>query len=369
MRIFATRRGLGFLLVLACVSACEGLRSVSAHAAPAPKTCDAALAQVRQDFQKVYGPAQASFRVEQGGKLIFSADLNGADSRTRFLLGSITKPMAAIVTLMHASRGELKLDRRILQDLPTDFQNDARAADPRWETITLAQVLNHSAGIVDYLNASSMPDGYLSKKRSAVEILRSVPAQLAFKPSEKLRYSNTGYYIVGRVLERQLARDFADLLHEEVIRPLQLQDTGVLREQAMDVLGDSSIYLENMMAVGNAYSTSHDLIRWLKALDDESLLSDDWKKRMWSQLSECGGDSCQNYGLGFSLRSKWVQGQDLVAHEGHLRNVSALVAKVPALKLNLAIVSNAPGIYGGFARARDWFNGLAEAGCLSSVLP
>jgi hypothetical protein len=64
-----------------------------------------------------------------------------------------------------------------------------------------------------------------------------------------------------------------------------------------------------------------------------------------------------------------VQGQDLVAHEGHLRNVSALVAKVPALKLNLAIVSNAPGIYGGFARARDWFNGLAEAGCLSSVLP
>ncbi len=333
-------------------------------------SCSAVLSTVRGEFTSAYGKVSGALQIQQDGHELISATVGDATLSTRFLVGSVTKTLEAVVTMRRVQSGELKLDQPVWDDLPAEFQAQASSVEPRWRAVTLGKLLNHSAGVVDYLNDSAMPEGWLGQPHSFLEILRSVRLPFLFEPGSNLSYSNTGYFVIGQVLERRLGHRFDELLEAEVVRPLALPDTGALLQPQAGVRGDSSVSLANMMGVGNAYSSSADLMKVLNALDRDELLTEATRQRMWAPDPACPTQKCARYGIGFSLRKGWISGnRDLVLHEGHLRTVSAVIAKVPSLRLNLALLSNVPEVNQGDTRVQGWLNQLIAAGCVAAPVP
>jgi D-alanyl-D-alanine carboxypeptidase len=349
-RNYMVQKPLAFALLLLALSLLGSFASAQEPGVPSGDSPlgRPACAQVLKDIQlshaAVFKSVRSSMRIGAGDRVLLTTSVGaGVTEDTRFLLGSVSKPLLSILLLQRATRGELSIDDLITDDLPSGFEGPQ--VDPRWLTLRMSQLLNHSSGIVDYLNASAMPAGFLSTPRSYLELLRSVPVRLAFAPSSMLRYSNTNYLILGEILKRRMGKSYGDLLDEQIVRALGLRNTGATIDWDSSLLGTTTVFPANMVGVGNAYSTSADLHRILRALDSDELLPRETVARMFTADPACTGDRCGRYGLGFSLRKGADQlkgGFDWVLHQGHLKTVCSIVAKVPGKELNFALVSDAP---------------------------
>jgi D-alanyl-D-alanine carboxypeptidase len=212
---------------------------------------------------------------------------------TRFLAGSIGKTFAALVTAQLALEGELDLDAPISSWL----------ADRPWferlrngDRITLRQLLNHSAGVPDYLES---PRFYIARfgrgERGFTpdEIIRYVAnASPTGEPGEHYAYSDTHYILVGLILETVTGARYADLVRERVIEPLDLTSTQVLEGRTFENLavghdpgpfgsltpmsrnGRLKLNYDFEWAAGGLVSTPTDLARFYWALGGDELAAE-----------------------------------------------------------------------------------------------
>src|SRR5579863_10487037 len=167
-----------------------------------------------------------SVLVARGDDVLFSKSYGSANLEwnipnapsTKFRIGSMTKQFTAASVLLLEERGKLKVEDPVRKYMP-----DAPAA---WDKITIYNVLTHTSGIPnftsfpDYVRTESLP----SPAEKTVERFRDKP--LDFEPGTKFNYSNSGYVLLGYLIEKISGESYEKFLQENIFTPLQMKDSG-----------------------------------------------------------------------------------------------------------------------------------------------
>ncbi len=257
----------------------------------------------------------------------------------KFRLGSITKQFTAACILLLEERGKLKTDDPVKKYMP-----DAPAA---WDKITIYNLLTHTSGIPsftgfpDYRSTEAVP----TTPEKLVARFRDKP--LDFQPGEKWNYSNSGYVLLGYLVEKISGQSYKDFVQENIFKPLGMNDSGydsnsaVILHRAYGYSPGSNgpvnagyIDMSIPFSAGALYSTTHDLLRWEQGLFGGKLLSAASLKKMTTPFKE-------NYACGLSVRT--VNGHTEIDHGGGIEGFNTELAYYPDDKLTIVVLANLNG--------------------------
>jgi CubicO group peptidase (beta-lactamase class C family) len=249
---------------------------------------------------------------------------NTAD--TKFRLGSITKQFTATAILQLVEQGKLSVDDPI-----SKYYADA---PPAWAKVTIKHLLTHTSGIPSY---TGLPGFFDKESRSPltpdgiIKLTRDKP--LEFEPGSKYAYDNTGYIILGYVIEKVSGETYADYVDKHIFAPLGMKDTGydvsgvILRHRASGYQGSkdgwkNADYLDMTLpyAAGSLYSTTGDLLIWDRALADGKILTPASRAAMFT-------DYGHHYGFGWRVDT--VSGHERIGHGGGINGFSTGIARYP----------------------------------------
>lgn len=257
--------------------------------------------------------------------------------QTVFRLGSITKQFTSAAIMLLQERGKLSTSDPICK-----YVTECPAA---WEPITIKQVLTHSSGIPNY---TSFP-GWMDKKSvlpiTTAELLAEYKAKpLDFTPGEKFSYSNSGYHLLGAIIEKVSGKSYADFLQENIFTPLGLKQTGYdmpkplikYRAAGYSREGDGLVnaaYLDMLIpyAAGSLYSTTSDLLTWEQALYGDKLLTAKSREEMFTPYKS-------GYAYGWGVGKKLEHNS--MSHSGGIYGFSAYLVRYPDDKLTVVVLSN-----------------------------
>jgi CubicO group peptidase (beta-lactamase class C family) len=258
--------------------------------------------------------------------------------QTKFFVGSITKQFTAAAILLLRQDGRLKLSDPIGTHLP-DYP-----VEPG-EKITLNHLLNHSSGLPNY---TSFPE--ISIRRGAAIQPRDIIASfkdrpLEFEPGTAFKYSNSGYILLGEVIEAVSGQSYEAFLHKRIFGPLGMRNTGYGRREMAHpdraqgytidasgrMIGAAPVSYSILHSAGALYSTAEDLLKWHHALNKGQLLSPESLLRM---LTPGPG----NYGFGWWLESRY--GRFRSFQDGFLDGYSCILDRWPDDDLIIIVLSN-----------------------------
>lgn len=300
--------------------------------------------------------------VAQNGKPIVSKGYGMANveldapntPRTVFRLASLTKQFTAASILMLQQQGKLNINDpfcKYLTDCP-----------PAWQPITIRQLLTMSSGIPGVTASDFGPlRGLPVPWDQWLEATKKKP--LDFKPGEEFRYANSGYNLMGFIIERLSGKTYGEFLQENIFDPLGMKQTGyenprrIIKNRAtgyQQLPGDPLTnvpYAEivGLYAAGGIYSTTEDLLLWDQALYSDKLLPQKSIEDMMTPQNEMLPG--KSYGLGFWISSR--HGRKEVAHGGNLAGFITYIARYPADRVTVIVLSN---------------NGRGSSGKISGVL-
>ena len=317
----------------------------AAFAAPAPDDT-ARMEQVAQEYVQP-GQFMGAVLVARGDKIVFSKAYGTANLEkktpntlnTRFRLGSLTKQFTAAAVLLLEERGKLKTTDLVKKYYPE--------APPAWDKITLVQLLTHTSGIPNF---TSFPDYEQFSKQpntptELVQRFRDKP--LDFEPGAEMRYSNSGYVLLGFIIEKASGTTYAKFVEENIFKPLGMKDSGY--ETATPpipnlaqgyVLGPSGpavadhLDMTVPLSAGGLYSTAPDLLRWTQALFANKLLSA-------ASLTKMTTPAKNDYAFGLAIAHR--AGLRVIEHGGSIDGFDTKLAYFPDDKLTIVALSNING--------------------------
>ncbi len=257
---------------------------------------------------------------------------------TKFRLGSLTKQFTAVAILQLAEAGKLSID-----DPVSKLYADAPAA---WSKITIRHLLNHTSGIPSYTAIPGFFENGSSKKplkpEEIVKLTQDKP--LEFEPGAKFAYDNTGYILLGVVIEKASGQTYADYLNQHIFQPLGMKNTGydvsgeILAKRASGYEPGKSgwrnaNYLDMTLpyAAGSLYSTVDDLLIWNTALTNGKILNDASRKAAWTE-------NLNHYGFGWGIALQ--DGHERVSHNGGINGFSTAMNRYPKDGLVTIVLSN-----------------------------
>jgi CubicO group peptidase (beta-lactamase class C family) len=285
-----------------------------------------------------------SVLVARGNDVIFSKGYGAASLEwdipntpsTKFRLGSITKQFTAASILLLEERGKLKLDDPIKMYLP-----DSPAA---WDGITLFNLLTHSSGIPNFTTLPEYKSLQLSETPLAKTIALVRDRPLEFTPGEKMSYSNSGYILLGYVIEKVTGESYERFVRDNIFTPMGMKDSGydsnsaIITHRAAGYARSAEgpvnagfIHMSVPHAAGALYSTTQDLLRWEQGLFGGKILSALSLKKMTTPFKD-------GYALGVSVQTK--DGRNVVQHGGGIQGFTSFLAYYPDDKLTIAVLSN-----------------------------
>jgi len=286
-----------------------------------------------------------SVLVARGGKPVFRKSYGFANAEwdiantpdTKFRLGSITKQFTAVALLQLVEQGKLKLDDPI-----SKYYTDAPKA---WDKVTIHHLLNHTSGIPSY---TAIPNFFVTGSK-----LPLTPAQLVkltqdepleFEPGVKFKYDNSGYVLLGYVIEKITGKGYADYLRQVILDPLGMQDTGydtqstILKHRASGysmsgatMINSSYLDMTLPYAAGSLYSTVDDLSIWDQALYTDKLLTPASKDKMFTP-------GLSNYGYGWFIEKRFNRRH--VEHGGGINGFNTVISRFPDDKVLVVVLSN-----------------------------
>lgn len=293
----------------------------------------------------------AAVAVVQAGKLVHQRGYGLAnvelgvptEAETVFPICSISKPITAVTVLMLAEAGDLELDapvRRYLPAFPADH-----------DAVTVRHLLTHTSGLRNY-NASERfirHEGRLSlPSAERLAYLMEQPAE--FAPGDRYAYCNTGYVLLGFVIEAVTGQRLADLLGERVFGPCGMTRSRLLDDHAI-VPGRASGYELGPRGLRNAWhqalswrggaggmaSTAGDLIRWSQALEAGRLIGDESRAAML-QPTVMNDGSRFDYGLGWGLGA--YHGHSAQLHTGGGFGYACELVRFPQADATVVLLTN-----------------------------
>jgi CubicO group peptidase (beta-lactamase class C family) len=257
--------------------------------------------------------------VTQKGKIIYKKAFGFANREwnihntidSRFRIGSITKQFTAAAILQLADNGKLNLDDKLSKYFP-DF--------PKGDSVTIHMLLNHSSGIKDYTtlpNFLSLQPLSLSKD-SVVALFKNQPYN--FRPGTQWSYCNSGYFLLGLIIEKVSGQDYGSYLLQNIIGKAGLHHTAVdktdtiLVNRAMGYAKTPSGWrtanfasMEIPYSAGSIFSTVDDMYQWNKALFGNKVIS----AAMFSKMTT---PYLNHYGYGLYIDS--LLGRKSIRHNG-----------------------------------------------------
>jgi CubicO group peptidase (beta-lactamase class C family)/D-alanyl-D-alanine dipeptidase len=266
-----------------------------------------------------------------------------ATADTVYRVGSVSKLFTDIAVMQLVERGQVDLDAPVTTYLP-----GFTPTNPFGTPITLRHLMSHRAGLVREPPVGHYFDDSAPTLAATVESLNRTT--LVYAPGARIKYSNAGIAVVGRVLEVMAKRPFAEALRDRVLEPLGLKKsafapspavTGDLAKAFMwtyhGTRFDAPTFQLGMAPAGSMYSTVNDLGHFMSTLFQRSVtLKPETLESMWTpQFSPPGMRS--GYGLGFDVSS--FDGQRRVGHSGAIYGFATDVQALPDSKLGVAIVT------------------------------
>ena len=294
---------------------------------------------------KGYGMASIEFDVPVTGDTVFE-------------IGSVTKQFTAAGILLLAQEGKLSVDDTIGKHLP-----DIPGA---WANITIRHLLHHTSGIKSYTGLNGFE---LTKRLTQQQfIARLAPLPLEFEPGAKWKYCNTGYNLLGFIIENVSGKKYLEFLGERIFMPLGMAATTNREpgdivpnradgyEKKNGVLINRDYDLTDIFSAGEMISTVGDLARWDAALDGDKLLSAASKAQMWTSGVLNNGSTT---GYGFGWRVAPFEGTKNVGHGGSTSGFSASLQRFPDDNVTVIVLCNSgeEGVATSLARsiARIYF--------------
>jgi CubicO group peptidase (beta-lactamase class C family) len=285
--------------------------------------------------------------VARGAQTLFSKGYGFADLEwdvpnspsTKFRLGSVTKQFTAASILLLEERGKLNASDRVKKYLP-----DAPAA---WDKITLFHLLTHTSGIPNF---TSFPDyaklePFSTTAEQLVARFRDKP--LDFEPGEKWSYSNSGYVLLGYLVEKISGESYARFVQDNIFKPLGMNDSGYDSNSAI-ILHRASGYVRTENGFENAgfinmtvphgagalYSTTEDLLKWEQGLFGGKLLQPASLAKMTKPFKD-------NYAFGLGVSTS--AGHALISHGGGIEGFNTELEYYPDDKLTVIVLGNVNG--------------------------
>lgn len=263
------------------------------------------------------------------------------DASHRFRVASVSKPFAAALILKLVEQGRLGLDDRL-----TDHWPDA--AVPNAGSITIRQLLSHTAGVFDHLNANAFwndPENAATKVWSLEEIVGfAVRSGPLFAPGASYAYSNTGICILGGVVERVLDKSYRQAMAEVVTGPLGLtstfyDDSSTSADRIPNLAESNSAYRYHASAAcaaGAMVSTPTEMARFGRQVYGARFLGPTTVSEMTRDVGGAVGG--QPYGLGTRL---WTRsGIPYHGHTGALMDYRTILMYVPWGDLTIAMATH-----------------------------
>ena len=292
----------------------------------------------------------AAVIVTQGGKTLLRKAYGMADVSkatpltpdTAMRLGSITKQFTAVAILMLLDDGKLALDDDITKFLP-DYPT-------RGKRITIEHLLTHTSGIVSYTSKAEF-DRSEGRDKSVSEMIGMFKDDpLEFEPGTRWAYNNSGYFLLGAVIEKLSGQTYATFLEERIFKPLDMRHSayeGQERTPGPRALGYTKgwfgatlakpISMTQPYAAGALVSTVDDLARWDAAITAGKLLKPaTWQKAHASAVLADGKPT--NYGYGWQVGK--LRGVPMVAHDGGINGFSTSALRLPQQQVYVAVLSN-----------------------------
>lgn len=324
-----------FVLVLAM--AIMGPDLVQSEQSYADKANNLVDSYVRSDL------FSGSILVARGDQLLFRKAFGLADRewdipntpQTKFRIGSVTKQFTATAILQLVERGQLKLDDPI-----SKYYTNAPSF---WQKVTIQHLLTHTSGIPSY---TLLPDfrAKIAKidrtPKEIIDLTRDQP--LEFEPGTAFAYDNTGYILLGYVIEKLSRHSYAQYLQKNIFGPLGMNNTGydlkttIIPHRASGYTyynqrweNASYIAMSLPFAAGGLYSTVDDLLVWEQSLS---------KVLSLASLQAMFADYGNGYGFGRFIRNQFDR--RLQTHGGRINGFRANVDLYPDDKLTVIVLSN-----------------------------
>ena len=306
----------------------------SAASAQAPSDRLNQVVQPYADAQMFMG----SVLVAKNGKVIFSQSYGMADLEwsvpnsptTRFNIASMTKQFTAASILLLEDRGKLKTADLVRKYLPQ--------APASWDKITIYHLLTHTSGIRD--DAAKYEPGTPDKL-----VFNDSP--LNFQPGEQWSYTNLGYIVLGYLLERISGQTYEEFVHENIFKPLGMNDSGLLSNVTVIPRRATGYWpgnngIENAdrpdprmhFSAGSLYSSTEDLLRWNEGLFSGKVLTPASLRKMTTPFK--GEYACGVY-------VKRVNGHLMIEHDGNNIGFNSDMAYYPEDKIAVIVLANLNG--------------------------
>jgi D-alanyl-D-alanine carboxypeptidase len=344
-RLRAPHACLPVLLVLLCSCAAFAQNVKREHAL---KKSDAYLSNLTA--KNLF---RGSVLVGVDGKIIFEKGYGLADEEwnqpntpvTEFRIFSMTKQFTGACILLLQERGLLSV-----QDTVSKYVDNLPDS---WGSITIHQLLTHTSGIPNYVGVSQRAkelERLGVTPREIVDLVATMP--LDFKPGTQLRYTNTGYILLGMIIEKVSGQTYAAFLKKNIFGPLGMEHSGydnqsaILKKRASGYSNRDG-HLVNAdfgemsfpFAAGGIYSTVEDLYRWNEALTQPGkLLSTHSLDQMFAIYPETTAYGGQNYGYGVVIAHRFRR--LLYYHAGGWYGFSSIMQRYPKEHLCIVVLSN-----------------------------
>jgi len=345
-------------LIKLCLAVAIAFHPFAANAQAAPATASVAAlsaAQIEAAVGQYYKPNEpgAVILVAKDGKTIFRKAYGLADAAKgtpmtadmQLRLGSITKQFTSTAILLLVDEGKIKLDddiTRFLPDYPT-----------KGKRITVENLLNHTSGIVSFTGKPGYLE-HMAEDMTAAAIIDGFKNDpLDFEPGTRYKYNNSGYLLLGAIIEKVSGQSYADFLAQRIFKPLGMHDTayeGKEHGTAIRAMGHSRsdkgfgpaapISMTQPFAAGALVSTVDDLARWDVAVSSGKLLTPATWQKAFAKTTLADG-TLADYGYG------WVNGQvrgvPTIEHGGAINGFNAFAIRVPAEHVYVVVLRNTDG--------------------------
>jgi len=259
-----------------------------------------------------------------------------------FKIGSITKQFTAVAVLQLAEQGRLSLQDEITRFIP-DYPTHGH-------TITVEHLLTHTSGIPNYsgLKEAAQRGPMDFSPAEIIDWFKNEP--LRFPPGTKWEYSNSGYVLLGYVIEIVSGKTYGEYLEENIFRPAQMRsslyadDIRLVKHRAdgyakaeKGFVNVPHISMSQPYAAGAILSTVEDLFQWNRALLSNTLITKDSRQRAWTPYVLADGTET-TYGYGW--RFGYIQDSPSIWHGGWINGFITMAMYLPKEDVFVAVFSN-----------------------------
>jgi CubicO group peptidase (beta-lactamase class C family) len=308
---------------------------------------------------EAYGKFNGSVLVSDQGKVIYKKGFGMANMEwdipnqpnTKHRLGSITKQFTAMLILQFVAEGKLDLQAPITTYL-TDYPKASG------NIITTHHLLTHTSGIPNYTSFPTFMEDHSRNPYTPEEFVKTfADMELDFTPGEKFSYSNSGYFLLGVLIEKLSGKSYEQMLQDKIFIPLDMKDSGydnhedILKNRATgyekvgrDYINSNYLDMSIPYAAGSIYSTVEDLFKWDQSLYTTEILPKDYMTLYFEpQISAGNSHYAYGWGVGYTQIGNSTDSILAIGHGGGINGFNTNISRTTSNNSLIVLLNNTGG--------------------------